>query len=228
MFCSPRNLKSWALCLALGPALAALLVPAAADAAPVKLRYDFTAVITSTFYNHWCYESFGEGDDCASYEAAGHATTYEGPAVSTRGPSWLTVEFDSLAWDQEDALMDHSILGVRGFSRTWVNAYDPATRGIDLLYVWDHSDIFRFTALPVTGSGYGGSGYADWEQDDSGVDTARADFRIFDVRVSDLSAPQPGLATDLAPVPLPAALPLLAAGLAGLGWLGRRRQTRAA
>ena len=33
------------------------------------------------------------------------------------------------------------------------------------------------------------------------------------------------IAQSPAPVPLPASLPLLVAGLAGIGWLGKRRST---
>jgi hypothetical protein len=73
---------------------------------------------------------------------------------------------------------------------------------------WD--DGFQATLDPT---GSSGSGWFGWMQEDAGSDNwAKADFQLFDVTVTDLTAP----------VPLPATLPLLGAGIAFLGWLGRR------
>ena len=60
------------------------------------------------------------------------------------------------------------------------------------------------------------SAYFNWEQDGTGVDFAEVELRLFGVTVTDL--------TEIAPVPLPAALPMLGAGVAAFGWLARRRR----
>jgi len=194
------------------------LAPSPSSAVPVTLHYDFQAVITSTSYTHWCYAN----GTCADYQANGYATTYQGPPLSSSGAGWLTVTLEEAVLgahgtptDDYDAEFSYSILGLPEFHGSqWASEFDPADRSIGSLVSFTGYDLFGMTIRPATG--YGGSGYLGWEQDTSGVDWAQAEFRIYDVTVTDLSAPQP------ATVPLPAGLPLLAAGLLVLGWLGRQ------
>jgi hypothetical protein len=195
---------------------AGVLAPAAASAAPVTLRYDFTASITSTSYHHICQDSPGT---CADFEALGLPTTYQGPQLGTAGMGWLTVAFDP---DNYDVGFTYSILGLPLFTYTGLrtfSGYDPVSKALSLLALtFGQTDQFRIMFTPDTGSGSGDLG---WEQDGSGADFAQVGFRLYDVTVTDLAAPPP------APVPLPATLPLLGAGVAGLGWVRRRAARRA-
>lgn len=220
MFRVLRRLTVACLSLAAGATL-----PSLANAAPMTLRYDFTAVVTATSYWHMCYELFDQQpfDECASYS---DPTTYQGPALSTRGASSLTVRLGEEYDGTFDASWRHSILGLPELlGGGTALRFDPVGKGI-ALWGYNYSDVFE---ISITPGEYRGEGFGrlDWEQDGSGIDRAETRFRIFDVRVTELAAPQPGPAPDLAPVPLPAALPMLAGGLLGLGWLGRRRRARA-
>ena len=200
MFRLPNQTKAVALLLA-------ALGPAAAGAAPVMLRYDFTAVVTSAAYHHECHD-FG---DCADYEAEGRPTTYQGPALGSGGGGWLRVSFEGAAGGPAE--FSYAFLGLAPvlLGQT-VTAFDAGLRALTL-EAFNGFDLFRLAVGPA-----GGTGYFGYEQDLSGVDFAEVEFRLSDVTVTDLTPP--------APVPLPAALPLLAAAVAGL-WLARRPRSAA-
>jgi hypothetical protein len=184
--------------------LAPLLVPAPAAAASISLRYDFEAVITSTAYEHWC---FADADvDCDDFAV----TTYQGPPLSTRGSGFLEARFDTAdpTGPEQAVTYDVSFLPLSP-GAPWITAYDPAERTLSVR-AFNFSDLFELTLGPD-----GGSGLLNYEQDLSGVDFAEIGFRLVDVTVTDPA--------ELAPIPLPAGLPLLLAGIAGLTALGRRR-----
>lgn len=195
------------------------LVPALADAAPVTLRYDFLALVTATTYSHDCHDAYfaGDGyDDCAQYEAYGQPTTYQGPGLGSRGTGSLTVSFDP-----EDAYghLDGLYL-LTSFPELFapsemkaITSYDPLSRAISL---WGSNHYEQATISLDAASGLGTADFG-YEPNGSGANFATVDLRLFGVTVTDL--------TEVAPVPLPATLPMLAAGLAGLGWLRRRRHS---
>lgn len=215
-----RPLRRAAICLAAGAFAAA----GASEAAPVKLRYDFFAVITGTSYTHMCYRDYAT---CPSADDP-YPAIYLGPALGTHGPASLTVELgeDYLdEWGEYDVRFDYSILGLPRFSSSAlvpVADFDPVTKAIRLFSNRDLLDFFEIS-IPAPDDDWGGRGYVDWEQDGGGSDRARMEFELFDVRVADLAAIAPVPLPVPLPATLPATLPLLAGGVAGLAWRRRRR-----
>ncbi len=182
------------------------------------LRYDFDAVITGTEFRHSCFDRPDMIEECAYYESRGHRTTYDGPAIATRGAGWIALDIkDYLAeYDEYELTLSYSILGLplRGYRTTWIgrDQFNTLTNVADLAFAsWD--DFFSATLnldryMPSWG-------FLSWEVDE-GQARAAANFSIGNARVTDLTE-QP------APVPLPAGLLLLPAALGGLALVRRRR-----
>jgi hypothetical protein len=188
----------------------------AAAAAPVSLRYGFDGLVSSTAYHHWCYDYPIEEDydHCAEH---GGPTTYQGPPLSSRGTGSFTISFDP-----DDPYVRPEFQFTSTFRDlfapsmfTGVPNYTPAFQRLSFeTSSWD--DNFRISLNPGMNGSIGGSAYFYYEQNASGANWAEVKLRLYNVTVTDL--------TEMAPVPLPAALPLLGAGLAGLGLVGRRRR----
>lgn len=212
--------------MAFGWLVVAGFIPTMSIASTI-LRYDFDVLITSTYYVHDCY---GSGT-CDSWEP--HEIVYQGPPVSTFGTGSVTVDFSNAVevgsgsdTRYGNIMIDYSILGLTkdlGFSNHTREAtgFDRATGEITLSAM-TYDDVFAATLFPRGPSGgFDGFGRLEYEQDRTGADRARVEFRFFNTSFSDLiSGP------EVLPAPLPAGLPLLLTGFAAFGALRRRQRSR--